>query len=640
MALFGARARGGHRKRVQRGLSTQVSWQLQVHGKWICPFCCTPALKVPEGELNDLVEAVLDHLDDSCAEFRGGEGQERPLAELRRFAAYRKLRRQVKNQLVSNASWQLIDMSRRWFCPYCGDPTAIKIPKDRKMSEEVLQGIIDHVEACYGYDRGQGQEKPFAHLKAVVRYANQSRKLTENVRRKLEGDPAWRRKDPRNRWVCPYCLIPQEHIDLSSNLLMFENAPGLIAKHLAAACDAFREGAQPKPLESPSSGGSGSRVSPLDPSDAAAVPDTNPKLRPVKRDEDVFQPRQSSPPVGLESSLAGKVPPLAPESQTGSALWGRDGIRARTANKGTTLRELENSGEFLLIDDPEVRSITSQKKSSEERSRAVSEWRREIERELATVNSALPADLGSGSGPVRGLAQEPLNDALAEYGLELGDVFLPADPPQGGFAEAIDLGTGRIALMAGGVIGEETAAALISAQARNLLRSCSGPDLCPSEVLKRVNTGLFADLDGRSFVAVTYILVDLKTARVRLARAGLQAAPVLMNTRRSPALMPLDSEGMVLGIDRGPIFNNALEVRSLELEPGDLLVLFTNGVLEARSTHREEFGLERMHHLVDRYGTHEVAYFTDKFQEYYELHLKGGGRALTDACVVALKRHE
>jgi serine phosphatase RsbU (regulator of sigma subunit) len=176
----------------------------------------------------------------------------------------------------------------------------------------------------------------------------------------------------------------------------------------------------------------------------------------------------------------------------------------------------------------------------------------------------------------------------------------------------------------------------MAAMARNAIRRHASPKRCPSEVLRRVNAELFADLDGRSFVAVSYALVDLATCRVRLARAGL-AAPVLMHASRG--LEPLDCEGMVMGIDEGPIFDSSLQVRAFELDLGQLLVMYTSGVIEARGGEsREEFGLERTHRMIERYGTHEVDYFVDKFREHFGSYVRG--RPSSDACLVALKRAE
>lgn len=657
--FFGGRARGGDRRRVQRGLAAQQTWQVEAAGSWICPFCAAPAVTVPP-ERAELEERVLEHLEEACPDYAGGEGAERPLLELRKVAAYRELRRKVKDELIKNPSWQLLDLSRRWFCPFCGEATEVSVPASKKMGEESLRGIIAHVEQCYAYDRGRGQEKPFAHLKAVVKHTNQSRKLAENVRRKLEGDPLWRRKDPAGRWICPYCLETQAHIDLSTNLLMFENAPALIAKHLAGACGEFRAGAEPQPLEAQprGAGESGSSLGP--------IPATDPRgrsRRDVEREEAVpdltmprppretvrFARREVGPsetgPTELGSGLLRRKRDEG--ERRGTAVWGRDALHAedlgaRGTGRGTTLRALESSGEFMLVDD-EVRSITAQPRSSSEERRAAEVWRAEIERELAAVREELPelpGQLGAGSEPSLPPAggEAGVDPALLRsHGYELGALQLMADPPRGDFAEALELGGGRVALIAGGVTGEEREAPLIAAMARTLLRERAAPDRCPREVLREVNRALFADLDGRSFVAVGYALVDLASGRARLARAGL-AAPLLRRTRGAPRLLPLDVEGMVMGIDQGPIFDSTLDVRPLELVSGDVLVLFGNAALEARGEAREEFGLERVHRLIDRYGGHEVEYLTDKFREAFEQHADRPGQRTAEASLVALRR--
>jgi hypothetical protein len=317
---------------------------------------------------------------------------------------------------------------------------------------------------------------------------------------------------------------------------------------------------------------------------------------------------------------------------------------------------MAESGEYLLVDDElnefneqqkpsdsETRPATAEK-TEESRARSVSSWRREIEEELASVRSLPTAFERSGEHSVGGLRQGDQGEdeklaaelRLRERGLELRRVRVLAKSPRGDFVEAIPLGDNRMAVFAGGVAGDDSEAPLIAAMTKNLIKQNASSNRCPGEVLRRVNQDIFNDLDGRSFVAVAYALVDLSSCRARFARAGL-AAPVLVNAAGG-SLRPLDCEGMVMGIDKGPIFNSSLEVRQVALEPGDLLAMFTNGVMEARNSRREEFGLERTHQLIERYGTHELAYFVDKFKEHFGLHARG--RARTDGCVIAVKRAE
>lgn len=673
MGLFGDRGRGRFRKRVQQGLTTP-SWQVLVGGKsWVCPFCATLALKKWPDVEEERVEAIIDHLDGQCDGFDGGEGEERPLPELKRIAARRELRRRIKKQLVANHSWQLVDHKRSWLCPYCAEPTQIAIPADRRMTEEVLNAIVSHVEGCFAWDHGRGAEKPHVQLKAVVKANNKLGKLVESVRRKLEGDPAWRRKDARQRWICPYCLQAQEHIDLSSNLLMFENAPRQIAQHLSQGCDAYARGAAPAPLEG------GLAPQPLVESGTHA-PGANagPAQAPAQATRSSFRIESGSALAGSETGAIrdegwsgtrteSRESRESREGRTGrdelgsrnSAAWGLDPgserpardakekvkERAEKEKKGVTLGQLRASGEFVQIDEAESRSGASSgsgKVAGSGRQKALRDWRQMIERELASVKEISPTLSGEIPAPSDG-AQEKLRELqkklrLGERGYELKIVSMPALPnPRGDFAEVIDLGQDRIALLVGGVAGDEPEAPLVSAMAKNLLRSHAAPDRCPTEVLQRVNADLYADLDGRIFFATALVLLDLPTRRLRLARAGL-APPLLVNPTRDPPFAALEMEGLVMGADKGPIFDSTIEVRALELFPGDMLVLHTNGVFDARpSANREEFGQEHMHQLVARYATHEVEYLVDKFHEHYEAHHEGLSQRLTDACLVALK---
>ena len=92
-----------------------------------------------------------------------------------------------------------------------------------------------------------------------------------------------------------------------------------------------------------------------------------------------------------------------------------------------------------------------------------------------------------------------------------------------------------------------------------------------------------------------------------------------------------------MGIDSGSLFSNSLEVRNVALGPNDLLVLYSNGLIEGRGGGREELGFERLTGLAERYGRHEVEYFTDKFQEQY-LRFLGGSPQTQDACLLGLRR--
>src|SRR5262249_13619512 len=117
--------------------------------------------------------------------------------------------------------------------------------------------------------------------------------------------------------------------------------------------------------------------------------------------------------------------------------------------------------------------------------------------------------------------------------------------------------------------------------------------------------------------------------------AGL-TPPMLVSPRRSPPFSLIETEGMVMGIDRGPIFDTTLEKRRIDLAPGDLLFASSNGVLELRSASREELAGERIRTLVQKYGNHEAEYLIHKLSRFLEDFTRGTDPA-ADACFVAIR---
>lgn len=695
MGLFGGGAKAV-KKRVKRDLSERGSWQVMANGRtWICPFCAQPAIKRYPDDEDGRVDAVLEHLDGACPEWRGGEGEERHQGELRKVAVRRELRALVKKALVNSPSWQLIDVRRQWYCPYCATAPGIEIPGDRRMNEGTLQQILEHVERCYAYDHGRGEEKPLKQLKKAVKQENKTRKLTESVRRKLEEDPGWRRKGPESCWVCPYCLEPQRRIDLSSNLLMFENAPKQIALHLLNSCSAYRRGEQPQPLENSrgSTRGkvsraavptrSGTETGPVDPvgvdkasrsgrrslfddsesdrglADPSDRGRTHPSGRAprdpsgraprhpsglvdVPSDSSPFEASQSTLRAAKASALPGwsdvggpddsafpidaEIPMPRPDDSVALPPW--DDEDTGSEDLRTTLRQLQGSGELIDEDDAH-------------RSKAI-EWRRQIKRELDSMRMLAPTSgeiqLSSRSTRHAQPKQEPWQAELTRRGLELQTIRMPGARSRGDFADVLDLGNGRLGLTVGGLATEEPDGHLVAAAARELIGKHAAHDREPTDVLQAVNQDLFPDLDGRNFFTCGFAILDVPTSRLRLCRAGL-APPYVMNLERGAAPRALDGDGMMMGIDRGPIFAGSLSVTSLQLDPGDMLVLYSNGIIEARAVGRDEFGLERMAQLVTRYARHEVEYFCDKFEESFQAFHAPPSRRLVDACVIALKRH-
>ncbi|MCA8924093.1 MAG: serine/threonine-protein phosphatase [Planctomycetes bacterium] len=680
MGLFGGKAKGRHRRLIEEELDAPA-WQVVAAGEWVCPYCAQVGVKGFPDEEDDQVEAILEHLTDACPDFEDGEGEVRELRDLKRTADQRSLRKRVKRQLVKSRAWQLINTKRQWVCPYCAQATAVEISGDRRMDEGTLRKVIDHVHRCHAYAHGHGEERPYAELRASVKRDRKRSKLREEVRARLEGDPAWRRKTRDQRWVCPYCMVTQQHIDLSTHLLMFETAPMQIADHLLG-CEAYRRGDEPQALgsETGSLSGSLSRTGgiALGGISEDAGWDESQVIR-KSRSDDRRRLEDSSSGALTTSEITGSTSgqllrtsrgtPISGEGPSDTGLL-RDSSLGRTQPRPsqrapriqearpappprpepkpkpkpepekpssrkvgtTTLRDLHTSGEYTLINEVSA-------ESRRKRSRA---WRREIQRQLEVVNQWNPGLSGELNPPVEDEHASDVQRIDQRYRLEERGVLLrvihhPAHTPRGDFVELFDLGPKRLGIAIGGTASDSVEAPIVAAMARNALRTIVGPEKQPPQVLDELNRELFSQFEG-TFFTVVYALIDLPSLRVLVGRAGM-AAPLLVNLGRAPRLQPVTCEGMLMGIDCGQVYTSSLKAQPVDLAPGDLLVLFNNGIVEARpAAHKEEFGVSRMHQLCERYGAHELAYFQEKFSEYYQAHHQPKAHFLTEAWIVALKR--
>ncbi len=180
-----------------------------------------------------------------------------------------------------------------------------------------------------------------------------------------------------------------------------------------------------------------------------------------------------------------------------------------------------------------------------------------------------------------------------EQGLiELEGRMAPAAEIGGDFYDYFSLPSGRFALMIGDVSGKGMPAALFMTMTRTLMRAAAYNGRSPAETCRRVNDILCQDNMNNMFVTAFYGEYDLDTGRLEFCNAGHNPP---FRIHRDSTVSPLPAiGGTVLGIRRELQFDSA----DLILEPGDALVLYTDGVTEAMNRDRSLFGEERLLGLV------------------------------------------
>jgi sigma-B regulation protein RsbU (phosphoserine phosphatase) len=175
-------------------------------------------------------------------------------------------------------------------------------------------------------------------------------------------------------------------------------------------------------------------------------------------------------------------------------------------------------------------------------------------------------------------------------GLEVRVRFRPARELGGDLYDFLDYGKDRYVLAIGDVSGKGAPAALYGALAMGTLRSLAPQRLSPSEMLKKLNVLLLERKIEAHFITLTYCIWEPKTRAVRLANAGMPL-PILV---RRQSVHAVRAEGVPLGL----LDNAEHEETSLTLQKGDVLAMFSDGLVEANDMHRREFGTRRLENLL------------------------------------------
>ncbi|HZU11340.1 MAG TPA: SpoIIE family protein phosphatase [Chloroflexota bacterium] len=175
-------------------------------------------------------------------------------------------------------------------------------------------------------------------------------------------------------------------------------------------------------------------------------------------------------------------------------------------------------------------------------------------------------------------------------GWQLAAYYQPAREVGGDFYDFIELSDNRLGIVVGDVTDKGVPAALVMATTRSLMRAAGQQLDSPGAVLERVNEALYPDIPENMFVTCLYAVLDTATGQLRYANAGHD----LPYRRHGTEAIELRATGMPLGLLPGM----AYEEKETVLEPGDSLLLYSDGLVEAHNQDGDMFGFPRTRELI------------------------------------------
>lgn len=228
--------------------------------------------------------------------------------------------------------------------------------------------------------------------------------------------------------------------------------------------------------------------------------------------------------------------------------------------------------------------------------------------------------------------------------------FLPARPPRipgydiavawhaarlvgGDFYDMIPLQHQRLGLVIADVSDKGLAAALFMALTRTIIRTMAIGKPSPREAMERANDVIIADAQSDMFVTAFYGVLDATDGSLTYVNAGHN--PPLLYHHSDQTVTPLKEHGIALGI----LPNVEEPQMHLQLECGDVVVMYTDGVTDALDkSGEEEFGASRLIEVIQEYAEKTAQELTDEIlravQEFTE-----GAQQFDDLTLVVVKRN-
>ena len=167
-----------------------------------------------------------------------------------------------------------------------------------------------------------------------------------------------------------------------------------------------------------------------------------------------------------------------------------------------------------------------------------------------------------------------------------------ADEVGGDYYDTIRTNADTVSLIVADVSGKGTTAAFHMSQMKGIFHSLAQNCIEPDEFMKKANQALVYCLERGSFISASFFVVDTKKKTIRYSRAG--HCPVLYYHAATQTAEYFKDKGIALGMVRNKSYSNFIQANEFNYKSGDIMVLYTDGITEAKDKKGEEFGYSRL----------------------------------------------
>ncbi len=181
-------------------------------------------------------------------------------------------------------------------------------------------------------------------------------------------------------------------------------------------------------------------------------------------------------------------------------------------------------------------------------------------------------------------------------GVDIHSFYLSAKEVGGDYYDFLVLDQQHLGIIVADVSGKGIPGSMVMTMFRSLVRLASVRNTSPSDTFKKVNRILAKDIRRGMFVTAVYMILDVQNKTLKVASAGHN--PSVLYRAKTNTVELINPQGIALGFDKGPIFDNHIREQEIVLEEGDRITAYTDGVTEAMSEKGDEYGDEPFYDLV------------------------------------------
>ncbi|MFT7029938.1 MAG: sigma-B regulation protein RsbU (phosphoserine phosphatase) [Parvicella sp.] len=188
--------------------------------------------------------------------------------------------------------------------------------------------------------------------------------------------------------------------------------------------------------------------------------------------------------------------------------------------------------------------------------------------------------------------QKSLLPATLEHNsaFEIEAYSMAADEVGGDYYDILEPVPGLHHLIIGDVSGKGTSAAFNMAQMRGIFHSLAQKSSTASCFMIEANQAIGRCLESKSFITAIFIVIETTKKQFSYSRAG--HCPAIFYDKSKGEIHELDKNGMGLGILRNSNYNDYVEEETIKYRSGDLLLLYTDGISEAKNPRKQQYGAE------------------------------------------------